>query len=889
MASVPKKIQKADICPLKMKDALFTYFVLFVVFGLAQGRVVRVSEGPLVRVEGQVVSLRCDVSDYEGPSEQDFDWKVLRGDQWVQLISTFDLGFADRSMQGRVDTGDISVERLGPAAAELRIRGLTPADSATYRCSTPSTDSVIKGNYKADVQLTVIGDSLKVVPSTPPAMVPEGGPLQLRCNATRDVLNHAYTHLSLTWSVGSGAGAEDILTFGPDGEVRVGGGTSQRYEDGGIRLDLRGGGAYGLVLTQALPGDGGMYTCTAREWSREVGGAWQQILERSVEMGEVRVTPTAESLAVSVEEANATLSVDDTLNLTCSAAADDRPALGLEVTWLLNPAPGGDPAEPRVVAHMSRDGVAEGASEAVGVARVGAGSFRLLVRGVGQDDTGLYSCRVRAWIHRSGGDWYQAAEKTSDPVQVLVTLKDPDFRVTLLDGVTPQFSGDPTELRCQVTGVSGLGGGRLGVSWLYAEAVPGDVTGGGASITIAGLDAQGNLRAAEGYRDRVENGLLVLSRTEPDSFRLRLLRTLDTDMGAYSCAVSAWSPARSGGWERGKEVRSQPLNVFWIPKSPRVSVAARRLREATSAGATFEMSCQLTAQNLQDPGYSVVIQMEESLGGQTRKVLSLSADSVLGLEEWSELDRMVLEKTGHKEFRFRLYRAQASDRGFYYCAVTAWTRDPSPGNAWTKATSTESNKVHITFADTGPVFNVSVRSDTSSVSPWETAKMQCVVAVLGASPGPDDVSYEVRWYLNRGLDSATLLATVDRWGVVRKGLRNGSSDCSVERVDARTYVLSTHNTQDSDAGQYYCTATPWTRSPTGAWTRGRDLTSARIHLTVNFALWDSMQRPLLFGAGVALAVGLLSILLGLVCTRCCCRKALQTPRPQHPLTDMEME
>ncbi|KAI1885157.1 hypothetical protein AGOR_G00217300 [Albula goreensis] len=873
-----------------MKNAFFIYLIIFLTSELCQGRVVQVSKGPLVRVEGQAVSLRCNVSDFEGPSEQDFDWKVFRGNVWVQLISTFDLGFADRSLQGRVDSGDITVERLDGNAVELRIRSLMSADSTTYRCSTPSTDSVIQGNYEADVQLKVIGDSLKVAPSPPPAIVVEGAPLELSCNATRDIVEDAYTQLSVTWSVGSGAELKDILTFGPDGQVKAGARASQRYTDGGIRLILHGGGVYSLVLTEVLPDDGGMYTCTVREWSHEVGGAWQQILERSVEMGEVQVTPTAQSLTVSVGDENATLSVDDTLNLTCSITTGNLAALGLEVTWLMSPTPGGGPVEPQVLVQMSRDGVVEGASDLLGLTRVGAGSFRLLLRGVDRSDAGLYSCRVRAWIRPTGGDWYQAAEKTSSPIWVMVTVKEPVFRVTLLDGVTPQFSGDPTELECRVTDVSQLGNGRLGVSWLYAEATPGDVAASGSARVIASLDAQGNIQPGEGYQERVGTGLLVLSRLKPDSFRLRLLHTMDSDMGAYSCAISAWTPTRQGGWESSKKVHSEPLNVFWTRKSPRVSVAARRLRQASAAGGTFEMSCQVTAQNLQNPSYSVLIQVEETVGGRTRKVLSLSPDSVLELEEWSELDRVVLEKISPKEFRFRLYQVQVSDRGFYSCAVTAWTRDPGPGKVWTKAISSESNKVHIAFEDTGPVFNVSVHSDTSSVSPWETAKMQCIVKVQGTSPNEDDVSYEVKWFLSHwAAQGSSLLASVDRWGVVHKGPRNGSSDCSVERTDARTYRLSVHSAQESDAGQYYCMTTPWTRSPTSTWTRGRDLTSNRIYLTVNFALWDSMQRPLLFGAGVSLAVGILSILLGLICARCCCQNALKMARPHTALSDMEME
>lgn len=135
---------------------------------------------------------------------------------------------------------------------------------------------------------------------------------------------------------------------------------------------------------------------------------------------------------------------------------------------------------------------------------------------------------------------------------------------------------------------------------------------------------------------------------------------------------------------------------------PVLQVVAHRVREASTAGSTFEMTCQVTGQHLRNPGYTVLIRFEETLGGKSRKVLSLSQDSVLQSEEWSEpsrIDSVVLEKTGQLEYRFRLYGAQDADTGFYYCDVKAWTRDQK--QEWIKAVSAESNKIEIAFVHTG--------------------------------------------------------------------------------------------------------------------------------------------------------------------------------------------
>ncbi|KAG7467554.1 hypothetical protein MATL_G00154970 [Megalops atlanticus] len=869
-----------------MENAFFRFLILTLTFGWVHGRVVKVPEGPLIRVEGQAVSVRCDVSDYEGPREQDFEWKVARGGRSLQLVSTFDPSYSDPSMQDRVDSGDIAVARLADDTVELRIRSVQAADGGVYSCSTISTDSVISGNYEADVELKVIKDSVKVSPTTPPAVIPEGGSLELRCSVSRDITQHTY--LSVIWSVRKGATSEDILTFDPERGVTTGSSFRQRYADGCLRLDLQGRGAYGLIMNGALPGDQGVYVCTAREWALEKGGTWQKILERSADMGEVRVTPTAQSLKVTLEK-NSTLSVDDTLNLTCSVAADGLAALSLEVEWLVSPASGGGAAGPRVLVRVGQDGVVMNTSPLVGVSRLGVGVFGLVLHGVDQSASGLHSCRVRAWVRQSSGDWHQAAEKTSNLVQVQVILIEPEFNVALHDISNPQFSGDLAELECQVTEVSRLQGGQLGVSWHYTEVMPADLPT--STHYIAALDKQGNLKAEDRYRERVEKGLLILSRVEPNTFKLNLLQAWDSDMGAYFCTVSAWTHTRGGGWAKAKEVVSNPLTIHWTPKKPKLSVTAESPKLASSAGSTFEMRCQVTGENLQNPEYSVLIQVEET-GGKTREILSLSPDSVLQLEEWNDQgreDSVVLEKTGPVQFRFRLYGVQVSDRGSYSCSVTAHTR--GPGNAWTPAISAESNKVLISFTDTGPAFNVSIHSEKSSIFPGETAKIECTMTVQGASLDTADMSYEVRWYKSNvpSMGSAALLGSMDRWGVVRKSPGNGSSDCSLERMDAWRFRLSIHSAQDIDSGEYHCSGTPWIRSPAGTWTRGQDLTSSSVFLSVNLALWDSLKLPLLYGVAASLGAGLLSLLLGWVCARCCCQNATHSPRSHNGLMDLEMD
>ncbi|XP_051797626.1 prostaglandin F2 receptor negative regulator [Acanthochromis polyacanthus] len=883
-----------------METRLLPLTFALLLLGGCSARVVKVSPGPLIRVEGQPVSIRCDVTEYGGPREQDFEWEMSRdaNGQKIKIISTFDTSYSHQSVSKRVASGDISVVRLEDNEAELKISEVKALDAGFYWCLTPSTDSVISGNYDAQVQLTVIPNTLKVSPQMPLPNVPEGSDLTLTCNVTRE-LTHP-TYLSVTWLVKKGTTSEEILTFGPQGDVVTGAKFARRYADGGIRLVPGKNGVFELVISRVTTSDEGIYECNGTEWTHENGGKWIKIVENTKEMGTIAVIPTGRSLSVKASSSSSPsssslqLSPGDTMTLLCSVAADNLASVAPEVTWL---------ADGRELITMERSGVvaSNGSRRAeASLERTAAGEYRLVVRGVGGPDGGIYTCRVRAFIGKEGrssgggGRWHMVAEKTSSPLTVKVSDIKPSFTVTLEASQSPQMTAEPTELACHVTNITQLPpGGRLGVSWEHTT-LPGVGDDPQTSHTIASLDSSGNLSPGPMYAERLKTGVLSLSRVQPNTFKLRFLRTEEIDMGQYVCNVSSWSVNSQGVLLRTAVYESSPLTVRWDTKRPSLNVVAKRIREASVGGATFEMSCSVSTENVGEAGYSVLIQSQDSLDSNVRTIMTLSPDNVMqhgGATDPNRRDSLVLTKSGPAEFRFRLAGVQLSDRGFYWCDITAWTKQ-QPGQTWTKATSSESNKVKIDFQENGPSFSIAIQSDASSVYPWETAKMECSLSVSGSSPKTDDLAYEVTWFFTRlrGGQTTTQVATVDRFGVVRKMLRNSSSDVSVERKDTHTYLLNIFGTQDSDSGEYHCIATPWYLSAsTGAWTEAGELMSSRVFLTVKFAVWDSLKLPLFYGAAASLGVGLFSLVFGLVCAQCCCRNTMHTPRSRNKLMDLEMD
>lgn len=147
------------------------------------------------------------------------------------------------------------------------------------------------------------------------------------------------------------------------------------------------------------------------------------------------LSPSSQGQSLSVKASSSSspssaallLTPGNALTLLCSVAADNLPALALEVTWL---------ADGREIITMERSGVvisntsssgAQGKRGEATLERTGAGEYRLGVRGVSGEDGGAYTCRIRAFIEKEGrsagggGRWHMAAEKTSSPVTVKVS------------------------------------------------------------------------------------------------------------------------------------------------------------------------------------------------------------------------------------------------------------------------------------------------------------------------------------------------------------------------------------------------------------------------------------------------------------------------------------
>lgn len=132
-------------------------------------REVLVPEGPLYRVTGTAVSISCNVTGYEGPAQQNFEWFLYRPeapDTALGIVSTKDTQFSYAIFKSRVVAGEVQVQRLQGDAVVLKIARLQAQDAGIYECHTPSTDTRYLGSYSGKVELRGTGPWDGVGPHT---------------------------------------------------------------------------------------------------------------------------------------------------------------------------------------------------------------------------------------------------------------------------------------------------------------------------------------------------------------------------------------------------------------------------------------------------------------------------------------------------------------------------------------------------------------------------------------------------------------------------------------------------------------------------------------------------------------------------------------------------
>ncbi|XP_041067513.1 prostaglandin F2 receptor negative regulator-like isoform X1 [Carcharodon carcharias] len=866
--------------------------IIAVLWGLSSGRIVKVPAGNLYRVVGTPVSIPCNVSDYQGPSEQNFDWIVSRGNQWLNIVSTLEPDFSAAEYKDKIQKRDIWVERLGDSSVELRFKSVQFEDEGEYQCQTPSTDENSFGTYKDSVNLKVIPDGLTILSgksrSVKPASFTEGKPLELQCVATTN--SSVPTHVSVTWQLKlNDSVTKDILSFTEDNSFQPGDSYKNRYQSGDVRMEMERNGIFKLIISHLRPEDEGVYSCVAAEWAKEDGSNWKKIQEKNTDIAMIKVQQLAQLLKVSTVGGNLALNKGDTIDLICNVTGVEDM---VTVSWYFSTSAAINPPSNKVLVHLNHAAVVNN-TRFVTLSRISGTDYQLRVQQIDETDSGYYYCTASVWIQYTSEMWHKAAERMSSPVGVTVGILDPTYAVELNSIKVPSSSGESAELECRVLNLQNADDAKLTVTWYFSP--KGQNVATEATVPIATMDQDWTLKLGNKYNERVEKGEIGFMKPEIHAFKFQMQHALLSDRGEYFCNVTAWIKQRGNTWLKKQENSSLAIDIFWKTEDPSLSITATEEKPVSTRGNTFEMVCSVSAEHVEVPHYSVAIAMNEPAftdAKDSKMLISLTRDSVVKLERWDDQDRsedVVLEKVGDEEFRFRLYRTQFSDEGSYYCIVQAWA--PDTNGQWSEVVANSSNTVAVAFKTAAPRFNVTLHSEKPHVYQGETVEMNCTVD-LSDIPNNSDVLYEVEWFVTQRFSNDTTqspLVSIDQRSVVTYLKDSSTSDISAERIGMHEFRLRLHCSEKNVAGDYFCTVTPWIKSETGMWQKMPPQQSDSLSIRVDISVLDSFKVPLMYGIVVALLIGILACAIGKCASRYCSGERIAPRYEQHRLIPMSTD
>ncbi|XP_026519681.1 immunoglobulin superfamily member 2-like [Notechis scutatus] len=278
-------VEEGRLTLVLMGPLLYLSAVLLLLFDPCVGvRMVSIQKGPLYRVRGTHITIRCNVSGYQKSEKLNFEWSTYQlsaPQREMKIISTGDSRFSYKVYSKRVESGEIYIEKLKEDSVLLHIMDLEDSDAGVYECHIPNTEDVYLGTYSAKTNVSVIPDTLSVTMKSQVFMQNEGDSLDLICQVLVATAQH--THISVAWYVipeGKDRNAQKILSLSKDNVLLPGPSYTERFNAGNIRLVKIGDTEYKFSIIKLQHSDQGKLFWEAVEWIQDPDGTWKDIVQK---------------------------------------------------------------------------------------------------------------------------------------------------------------------------------------------------------------------------------------------------------------------------------------------------------------------------------------------------------------------------------------------------------------------------------------------------------------------------------------------------------------------------------------------------------------------------------------------------------------------------------
>ncbi|XP_071076230.1 immunoglobulin superfamily member 3 isoform X2 [Desmodus rotundus] len=813
---------------------------------VAAQRHVAVQEGPLYRTEGSHVTIWCNVSGFQGPSEQNFQWSIYlpsAPEREVQIVSTVDSSFPYAIYTQRVRSGKIYVERVQGNSALLHITDLQARDAGEYECYTPNTDEQYFGSYSAKMSLVVIPDSLQATAMPQTLHRVEQDPLELTCEVATETFQHS--HLSVAWLRQRGSEKPvEVIALSRDFMLHSSSEYAQRQSLGEVRLDKLGSSTFRLTVFHLQPSDQGEFYCEAAEWIQDPDGSWYAMTRKRSEGTVVTVQPTDKEFTVRLETEKRLYTMGEPVEFRCILEAQSIPDRYFAVSWAFNSSliasmgPNAVPILNSEFAHREARGQLKVAKESDSV-------FVLKIYHLRQEDSGKYNCRVTEREKTVTGEFIDKESKRPKNIPIIVLpINDWVVKVPQNHQILPQghlessisvevasnasvvLEGENLRFSCSIR-TAGRPQGRFSVIWQLVDRL-------NRRSNIMWLDRDGTMQPGASYWERSSFGGIQMEQVQPNSFSLGIFNSRKEDEGQYECHVTEWVRAVDGEWQVvGERRASTPISITALETGFAVTAISRT--PGVTYSDSFDLQCIIKPHYPARVPVSVTWRFQPVGTVEFHDLVTFTRD---GGVQWGDRSssfrtRTAIEKAeSSNNVRLSISRASDTEAGKYQCVAELWRQNYN--SSWTRLAERTSNLLEIRVLQ--PVTKLQVSKSKRTLTLVENRPIQLNCSVK--SQTSQNSHFAVLWYVHKpsDADGKLILKTTHNsafeYGTYaeEEGLR---ARLQFERhVTGGLFSLTVQRAEVSDSGSYYCHVEEWLLSPNYAWYKLAEEVSGRTEVTV---------------------------------------------------------
>ncbi|XP_063112217.1 immunoglobulin superfamily member 2 isoform X2 [Cavia porcellus] len=768
-------------------------------------REVTVQKGPLYRAEGYAVSIGCNVTGHQGPSEQHFQWSIYlptAPTREIQIVSTKDAAFSYAVYAQRVQSRDIYIERVQGNAVFLHISKLQKKDAGEYECHTLNTDEKYYGSYSAKTNLTVIPDTLSATMPSHTLSKEEGEPLELTCEVSKATAQH--THLSVTWYLTQQGGSSQptkIISLSRDFTLTPGASYAERFAAGDVQLSKLGVTTFKLSIGRLQPSDQGQLFCEAAEWIQDPDETWISITKKQTDQTTLRVQPAVRDFQVSIT-AESTFAEGKPLELVCLVVGSGQDPQ-LQVVWLLNGIE---------TAHIDAGGVLDLKKDykdranqgQLQVSKLSPKAFSLKIFSAGPEDEGTYTCTVTEVVKTAMGSW-QVLQRKQSPVSQ-VHLKEPSARSVVVSTKQQDvWEGEPLTLLCKTGGPER----PLSVSWWHISqnhATP---------MLVAGMKQDGTLQLGNSPGGPRSHDNTRLDKVDWATFRLEMAFTTVAESGVYQCRVSERTQKQAGDqyW-----AHSISVTVKSLKSSLQVSLMSRQPKVKLLD--TFSLSCIVgtTYSGLALP-LTVTWKFQPAGSQVFHQIIRIAHNGTI---EWGDFLSQFTKKTKVSQTSYHsqlsIHDSTMEETGMYQCKVEIYDRNSLHTNSPARVSAT-SYPLQISVTLPASELRVNASRQYQEISINSNTVIECSIL----SRRTKNLKLAIAWYFSPISTSTTWLKILelDQTNVVKYGdefhTPRRKQKFHSEKMSPNLFQLHIMSVEDSDQGVYYCAVEEWLLFTNGTW------------------------------------------------------------------------